>query len=145
MSIFDQFSETLTARHATQVTAGLHDGGCEWRENGYWICNCSKRKREAEGYTTPPGDLIFEYPTCPRCHKTVDHDGDSFSCENCKCRWDSSGQDATFNDDHGDLDPTEWDKAAAEKAKADLLATAMADPEGHRLADAAVALAGVKK
>ena len=89
--------------HAAEVADGEHDDGCEFRPNGHFVCNCSKRRREAEGYTEPPGELIHQYPLCPRCRDEVSHDGDGWYCEPCCAAWDTDGGSATFTDDYGDL------------------------------------------
>jgi hypothetical protein len=98
----DDFFTRLVDRHAAQAAEGKHDERCEWRPDGFYICNCSARKRIASGYTEPPGELIHQYPVCPRCDEEVSHDGDSYVCSRCSVWWDESG-DAHFNDDHGDL------------------------------------------
>lgn len=100
------------ANHALQVERGLHDPQCEWRPNGHFLCHCSKRKRERDGKTTPPGALIFGHPTCPGCREEVDHDGDSYRCDNCKVTWSSDGETSSFYDDYGDIDPAPWDERA---------------------------------
>lgn len=117
MSFLDDWNEKSRARHEQQVIEGLHDDACEWRPNGHHLCHCSKRKREADGYTEPPGELIFNYPECPGCGNEVEGDGDGFNCYPCKATWSGNVGTATFTDDYGDLDPTPWDeraKAAAE-------------------------------
>lgn len=98
----DAWHQRCIDGHAEDVAAGEHDTVCEWRPNGHFICNCSKRRREAAGYTEPPGELIHQYPLCPRCDDEVDHDGDGFYCAPCCVSWDSSGE-AHFTDDMGDL------------------------------------------
>lgn len=94
-------------RHAEQVAKGEHDGQCEWsEEENFWLCNCSKRRREAEGFTTPPTeDLYFPPPDCPKCDGELDFDGDGFRCYRCHLSWSSDGlgSSAQFTDDHGDL------------------------------------------
>lgn len=146
MNFLEDWAARSLARHEEEVAAGQHDDTCEWRSNGHHLCHCSKRKREADGQTTPLDDLIFSYPTCPRCYETVDGDGDSYYCTPCKTTWDTDGTGAQFTDDYGDIDPTPWDaRAAEEKAKAEFLATAMADPEGHRLVDEMLSLPTVIK
>ena len=40
-----------------------------------FICNCAARRRIAAGFTEPPGELILQYPICPRCNEEVSHNG----------------------------------------------------------------------
>jgi hypothetical protein len=106
--------ERVHAQHAEEVATGLHDEQCEWRAVGHFLCNCSPRKRAAEGYTEPPGELIHNYPTCPRCYEGVDHDGDSYVCRPCKVYWSSPTGPATFTDDHGELENMDhWNERQA--------------------------------
>ncbi|RSN26539.1 hypothetical protein DMC63_01500 [Streptomyces sp. WAC 05977] len=86
------------------VERGEHDSECEYlRGARYYLCNCSKREREAKGFTTPPGDLEWISPICPRCDEHVDHDGDNWTCPRCCAYWEEDGTGAQFYDDHGDL------------------------------------------
>jgi hypothetical protein len=99
------FFARADALHAEQVAQGLHDAECEWDKN-HRLCHCSKRRREAEGFTTPPDeDLYFPPPDCPHCAGDLEFDGDGFSCYKCRLSWDSrgSGSSARFTDDYGDL------------------------------------------
>lgn len=107
------FFESTRRHHASEVEQGLHDSECEWRDNGHFLCNCSKRRRIADGYTTPPGPLIFRAPDCPRCHNETYHDGDGFACDGCHVHWPDPDMDAEFNDDHGELDPAPYDQRRA--------------------------------
>lgn len=118
MSLPDDIRARMVERHATAVERGEHDDQCEWRPDGFYICGCSKRARERQGYTTPPGELIHQMPLCPRCEHEVDHDGDCFTCPRCKVHWDTSG-DAHFDDDYGDVaaDLAKWEAARAERAR----------------------------
>jgi len=93
-------------RYEQERTDGLHDYRCEWRARGFWMCNCSKRRREAKGFTEPPkDDLYFPPPECPRCHYGLGHDGDGWVCPDCRLSWDSNGAGSSvkFTDDNGDL------------------------------------------
>ena len=97
------------ARHADQVAAGQHDETCEW-EPGFYLCHCSKRRREAAGHTeVPTDDLDFPPPSCPRCYADLEHDGDGWDCTTCALSWDSDGSasSATFTDDYGSMDRCE--------------------------------------
>lgn len=104
MSLAD-FWARIEKHHAASVAAGEHDPACEWTP-GFYLCNCSKRRREANGITTVPReDLDFPPPSCPRCSGDLDHDGDGWLCLPCHLAWNSSGvgDTARFTDDHGDL------------------------------------------
>lgn len=110
MSITSTIWDQTIKAHEEAVARGEHDEHCEWRPAGFYICHCSKRRRERAGYTTPPGELIHQMPLCPRCDQEVDHDGDNFTCPRCCVYWDRAG-DADFYDDHGDLlaELTKWE------------------------------------
>lgn len=103
MSSLDAFFDGLMERHAESVARGEHDAGCEY-EPRFYLCHCSKRRREAEGYTTPPGPLEYRAPDCPRCGREVDFDGDGYECRPCHAAWGTGFEaEAHFTDDHGDL------------------------------------------
>lgn len=93
-----QWAERVHQEHAAAVERGEHDAACEWRP-GHYLCDCSKRRRELVGYTTPPGPLIHQAPLCPRCEEEVSHDGDCFTCPRCLVYWDKTGDTAHFCDD----------------------------------------------
>ncbi|QWF85758.1 hypothetical protein [Amycolatopsis sp. CA-230715] len=100
----ETLDEHIARRHAESVARGEHDDQCEVLATlGFYLCHCSKRRREARGYTEPPGDLDFPPPVCPRCLVAVDHDGDGWECRVCDVTWDSDGTGASFCDDYGDL------------------------------------------
>jgi len=107
-------------RHQKELVDGLHDSDCEFRPEGFYICHCSKRRREARGLITPPDDdLYFPPPYCTNdeCHETLKHDGDNWRCHNCNLSWDSEGrgESAKFTDDYGpDLaaEVARWDQRA---------------------------------
>ena len=100
------------------VERGDHDIECEkLRAPGFWVCNCSKRRREAVGHTEPPGDLEWVYPICPRCDDHVDSDGDTWTCPRCCAEWEQNGTGARFYDDHGDLTGELAAMAAAPKRR----------------------------
>lgn len=105
-----RFHRQADERHLAEVVAGMHDDECEWgirEHNGRqvynMICHCSKRQRERDGYTTPPDELHYNPPSCPRCWNDVQHDGDSFTCRPCKVVWPDPYGPAEFTDDYGDL------------------------------------------
>lgn len=100
-ALMDGFHDRAMKAYAAAVAAGEHDDECEYPTHSY-ICHCSKRRRIAAGFTEPPGELIWEYPTCPRCNETVEGDADGFTCARCCCSWGLDGQQATFYDDYGD-------------------------------------------
>lgn len=95
------FHERAMESHQAEVERGEHDTQCEFVLRPY-LCHCSKRRREAAGYTTPPDALIWQQPICPRCDEEVSSDGDSFTCEQCCASWDKNGENAEFYDDYGD-------------------------------------------
>src|SRR5665647_162533 len=111
----DVFRASCNARHAATVEAGEHDELCEWRDAGHFLCNCSKRRREAAGFTKAPS-LVHRYPLCDRCWEEVNHTGDSWECERCHVSWrlgrgdDDRGE---FTDDYGVLDTSPWDGVPA--------------------------------
>jgi hypothetical protein len=101
-----QWQNKMIERYTQERNDGLHDYRCEWRARGFWLCNCSKRRRVAEGFTEPPkDDLYFPPPDCPHCDGTLGHDGDGWCCDDCSLSWDSdgSGDSARFTDDNDDL------------------------------------------
>ena len=103
MSGVDDFFAGLRDRHAAEVAEGKHDDACEWRANGHYLCHCSKRRREAAGFSEPPTEeLYFPPPACPRCDQDLDHDGDSWRCYTCQLAWDNDGSHAHYTDDYGD-------------------------------------------
>ena len=97
------WTQRILNNHAAEVADGEHDEACEWRPNGHFICNCAARRRIAAGFTEPPGELIHQYPICPRCNEEVSHNGDEFECRSCNCFWPRTTGPAEFYDDHGDL------------------------------------------
>jgi hypothetical protein len=108
-----EFEARAMERHAADVARGLHDDACEYGKrlsNGtrLLLCHCSKRRREAKGFTAPPReDLYFPPPDCPRCDGDLDHDGDSWNCYECSLSWESNGSGSSchFTDDYGDITP----------------------------------------
>lgn len=97
--------ERVAANHAASVADGEHDEKCEFDVRGFYLCHCSKRRREAAGLTKPPTeDLYFPPPSCPNCHEALWHEDDSWGCAECALTWDSDGHgcSARFNDDYGD-------------------------------------------
>lgn len=111
------FWQRAKAAYAAAVERGEHDALCEWRPEGFYICGCSKRSREADGYVKPPGELIHLAPVCPRCDNDVVHDGDTFTCYSCKVHWPDAYGTAEFFDDYGDVaaDLAKWEAARARK------------------------------
>ncbi len=103
MSWHDEWVKRCAEQHAAECAAGKHDEACEY-SGRIKLCHCSKRRREAAGYTEPPGELIFNSPSCPRCYEDVVHDGDTFGCEPCCVTWDERGIEAEFTDDYGTID-----------------------------------------
>lgn len=115
----ETFDDRGAREHAESVARGEHDDRCEYLAvPGFWLCHCSKRRREAAGHTEPPGELIFQQPICPRCDEEVYHGGDVWTCEPCCVTWQTNGTDATFYDDYGDLDAdlAKWRERATGQA-----------------------------
>lgn len=102
----DTFFERVLERHAESVARGEHDDQCEYGP-GFYLCHCSKRRREASGFTVAPTEeLYFPPPACPHCDEDLEFDGDGWTCGKCPLRWDSSGSGgAAFTDEYGDLSP----------------------------------------
>lgn len=100
-----EWDERVEADYRASVERGEHDERCEYDVRGFYLCHCSKRRREASGFTEPPtDDLFFPPPDCTHCDKPLDHDGDGWSCYACSLSWDSngSGESARFTDTFGD-------------------------------------------
>jgi hypothetical protein len=115
-----KFFEDTGNHFIGSVERGEHDFRCEYlRGAPSYLCHCSKREREAKGFTEPPGDLEWVSPICPRCDEHVEHDGDSWNCPRCHAYWNSQGMDAQFYDDYGDLDTSlaEHVKSVRERKK----------------------------
>lgn len=114
------WSIKVRERHQKELVDGLHDSDCEFRSEGFYLCHCSKRRREARGLTTPPiDDLEFPPPSCPvrSCYKDLEHDGDRWRCYDCNLSWDSDGRgySAQFTDDYGPnlaAEVARWDQRA---------------------------------
>lgn len=115
MNLLDEIRKRAIGRHEQEKQEGLHDQECEFRANGHFLCHCPKRRREANGHTEPPGPLIINHPTCPRCYTEVESTGDNWECENCSVQWsyNDPDDDGEFTDDYGDLDIAAWDAARA--------------------------------
>lgn len=106
MSEHNEWIERIRRQHQASVERGEHDGECEYDvDEGFMLCNCSKRRREAAGFTEPPTEpLWFPPPDCTHCGKKLSHDGDCWCCHECSLTWSGHGQDgAEFTDDYGDL------------------------------------------
>ncbi len=100
-----EWAERVAAIYRAAVERGEHDDQCEFDVAGFYLCHCSKRKREAAGFTKPPRDEpFFPPPKCPHCHEWLEHDGDGWNCGECSLRWDSNGaaDSARFTDVYGD-------------------------------------------
>lgn len=100
-----EWCERVAADHRASVERGEHDEKCEFDAQGFLLCHCSKRRREAAGFIEPPtDDLYFPPPDCPHCTEDLHHDGDGWSCDKCSLSWESngSGDSAHFTDTFGD-------------------------------------------
>lgn len=98
------------AQHAEQIAQGLHDDQCEYgkRTTGgsvLMLCHCSKRKREAAGFTVAPSEeLEFPPPRCTHCDAELWFDADNWRCDPCSLSWASNGcGGACFTDDYGSI------------------------------------------
>lgn len=104
-----EWQERCHREHLASVGRGEHDDECEHDAlGGFMLCHCSKRRREAKGFTeVPTDDLDFPPPDCPRCSEELIHDGDRWCCYGCSLTWasDGAGHTASFTDDYGDLGP----------------------------------------
>ena len=90
-------------RFAEAMLLDLHDEQCEQRERSS-LCHCSKRRREAEGFTEPPM-IYFQDPVCGHCGGVVGSDGDNWACPRCKVAWPmraGDGDRGEFLDEYGD-------------------------------------------
>ena len=98
------WKQEIVKRYHAAVERGEHDDECEYDTRGYYLCHCSKRRREANGHGELPNeDLYFPPPSCPRCDNDLDSDGDSWRCYACRLQWSYSGDSdsAEFTDDYG--------------------------------------------
>lgn len=99
-----EWSERVARDHRASVERGEHDEQCEFDVKGFYLCHCSKRSREAEGFAEPPTDhLEFPPPFCPRCDEELVHE-EGWNCSKCSLSWDSDGRggSAEFTDTYGD-------------------------------------------
>ena len=107
----EKWRERSMREYAEQVARGEHDEQCEFglhevdgRPTFLGLCHCAKRRREQEGFTTPPGPVIHNSPSCPRCYRDLDYDGDGWGCAPCHVIWGDAGDGkGEFTDDYGDL------------------------------------------
>lgn len=98
----ETLTEWMRNKHTNEMERGLHDDQCEWRSTGFYLCHCSKRRREADGLTAPLDDIYFPPPMCPSC-----------DCEYCRTTWDMDGTHAKFIDVYSDdlaADVVEWER-----------------------------------
>lgn len=124
-----EFAERAAKSHAESVARGEHDDRCEYlAEPGFYLCNCSKRSREARGFTTPP-ELEHQYPICLGCEEEVDHDGDCFTCPRCAVNWPTSNGPGEFYDDYGDL-AAELADLREKRARQDVRRAVTVEPTG---------------
>ena len=101
----EEWTERVAVHYLAAVERGEHDEQCEFDVGGFYLCHCSKRRREVEGFTEPPtDDLYFPPPDCPHCDEGLYHDGNGWACDNCSLSWESngSGSSARFIDSYGD-------------------------------------------
>ena len=72
-------------------------------------CYAWMPRQLAEGcrsHSARPPTLSFSYPTCSGCLEEVTHDGDSFSCENCKVHWSDNPTEDEYGQRWDDDSPT---------------------------------------
>lgn len=114
-----RFDKRAAEAHAAAVARGEHDDSCEYLAvRGFYLCGCSKRRREAKGLTKPP-ELEFVPPICLGCEEDAEVDADGFTCSRCSTSWDFNGRNGDFYDDYGDLAALLVEhRAAVEKADA---------------------------
>lgn len=98
------WKDKIVDRYHAERRRGEHDDECEFIEDGFFLCHCSKRQRLKRGHGKPPGPLWHSNPTCPRCHGEVEHTGDVWECETCHVSWDPNNYDdpGEFTDEYGD-------------------------------------------
>lgn len=99
-----EWAERVARNHQASVERGEHDEQCEFDPGGFYLCHCSKRQREAAGFTEPPIDhLDFPPPDCPRCGEELIHE-EGWDCGKCSLSWDPDGaaSSARFTDIYGD-------------------------------------------
>ena len=109
--LIEKWHEQSMSAYAEQVSRGEHDEKCEYglrildgRRVFLGLCHCVKRRREQGGFTTPPGPVIHNPPSCLRCDDDLIHDGDGWCCARCHVSWGNDGDDnGEFTDYHGDL------------------------------------------
>lgn len=116
MSAERDFFQTTRDRHYANISR--HDEDCEWDPDGFFLCHCSKRDREASGLTKPPA-LFIQYPICGGCNETVKSNGDGFDCPTCSTFWpynSPDGEPGEFTDEFGDDLSGQRDKHLAQQA-----------------------------
>lgn len=121
------WNQDIVERYRASVERGEHDDECEYDTRGFYLCHCSKRRREASGNVKPPDeDLYFPPPLCPRCGRDVNSDGDSWDCVSCRLQWDYSGYacSAEFTDDYG---PNLKDDVAGWRARLETVAASVGE------------------
>lgn len=121
MNSLDKWNQAIATRYAEAVERGDHDEQCEYDVRGFYLCHCSKRRREAAGYTeVPDEELYFPPPSCPRCDDDLENDDGHWRCRDCRLIWDQYGRDAKFTDNHGDSlveDSARWKERLDAKEK----------------------------
>lgn len=86
-----EWRERIEVNYLAAVERGEHDEQCEFDVRGFYLCHCSKRRREAAGFTEPPTDnLEFPPPCCPRCDEDLSFE-EGWFCTGCSLSWDSDG------------------------------------------------------
>lgn len=109
----ETYEEWVRDYHAFEVRKGRHDDKCEWRYDGFFVCHCAKRQREASGLTEALEDIEFIAPHCPRCGAELYDLHDGWECQPCSTMWDRDGTNARFTDVYGDdlaADVAKWER-----------------------------------
>lgn len=120
-NLAEEWKAKVAGDYGAAVARGEHDDQCEFDVGGFYLCHCSKRRREASGFTEPPTEhLEFPPPVCPRCEEDLHHD-EGFYCPDCHLAWGSDNRTAHFTDIHGDdlaADAERWRAKQREAANA---------------------------
>lgn len=103
MSSLDKWAADIARQYQEAVERGEHDEQCEYHVEGFYLCHCSKRRREARGIVEPPfRELYFPPPSCTECDADLDNDDGHWRCYTCKLTWDPSGCNPEFTDVYGE-------------------------------------------
>lgn len=94
---FEAYIDKLIDDHAGEVAACLHDDKCEWRDAGFFMCDCFNRRRIANNLPVRLPDLDIR---CPHCHSVIKLDIESgYTCSKCRAWWHIDGTFRQLIDD----------------------------------------------